>query len=80
MLGVPISDEYEKVVRKKVQTAVQVRKQKKADKKKNEYDDDPDCDEIFKFIAGYTPAGFPYGITWKEWEELESQDPGSYPN
>ena len=22
--------------------------------------------EYFAFIAGYTPAGFPYGITWEE--------------
>gem|GEM_PF-3051247 len=25
-----------------------------------------DSDENFSYIAGYTPAGFPYGLTWKE--------------
>ncbi|CDO03323.1 DNA gyrase subunit A [Oceanobacillus picturae] len=28
-----------------------------------------DSDEMFAFIAGYTEAGFPYGITWEEAEE-----------
>jgi hypothetical protein len=28
-----------------------------------------DCDETFAFIAGYTPGGAPYGITWEKMEE-----------
>lgn len=36
----------------------------------------PDQDETFFFIAGYTSGGAPYGVTWEEmglkpWEELE---------
>jgi hypothetical protein len=27
-----------------------------------------DSDETFYFIAGYTPGGFPYGITWEQAE------------
>lgn len=27
----------------------------------------PDSNEYFYFIAGYTPAGFAYGITWEEY-------------
>lgn len=30
-------------------------------------------DENFAFIAGYTPGGFPYGITWEEQAELENK-------
>ena len=26
---------------------------------------DGDMDDTFAFIAGYTPGGFPYGITWE---------------
>jgi hypothetical protein len=31
-----------------------------------------DQDENFAYIAGYTSGGFPYGVTWQEWEEMES--------
>lgn len=31
-------------------------------------------DENFAFIAGYTPGGFPYGITWEEQAELEKNE------
>jgi hypothetical protein len=31
-------------------------------------------DENFAFIAGYTPGGYPYGVTWEEWEKLEQKE------
>lgn len=39
------------------------------------YDRFPDSDDTFFFIAGYTPGGAPYGVTWEEmglspWQEL----------
>ena len=30
-------------------------------------------DENFAYIVGYTNWGFPYGVTWEEWEEFESE-------
>ena len=33
----------------------------------------PTSDGTFAFIAGYTPAGAPYGVTWEEWEKLENE-------
>lgn len=30
------------------------------------YDRYPDSDDTFFFIAGYTPGGAPYGVTWEE--------------
>ena len=39
-------------------------------------------DERFAYIAGYTPAGFPYGVTWEEEEEIEKNgfvDLSKYP-
>jgi len=30
-----------------------------------------ESDENFAYIAGYTPGGAPYGVTWDEWDELE---------
>jgi hypothetical protein len=34
-----------------------------------------DHDGNFAFIAGYTSWGFPYGITWEEWNELPDVTP-----
>jgi len=31
---------------------------------------EPDSDENFAYIAGYTSGGAPYGLTWEEWEEM----------
>ncbi len=33
-----------------------------------------ESDETFAFIAGYTSAGFSYGITWEEMSEIEMND------
>ena len=32
---------------------------------------EPDSDENFAYIAGYTPGGAPFGVTWEEWEEID---------
>ncbi len=32
---------------------------------------EPESDDHFACIAGYTPGGVPYGITWEEQEEIE---------
>lgn len=39
---------------------------------REELDLSPERDEHFAFIAGYTPHGFPYGITWKEWDVMDN--------
>ena len=31
-------------------------------------------DENFAYIVGYTPAGFPYGITWEEQAQFDRQE------
>lgn len=33
-----------------------------------------ESDEWFAYIAGYTPGGLPFGISWEEWEILEKED------
>ena len=37
--------------------------------RKEDPDSNPDQDENFFFIAGYTSGGAPYGITWEQAEE-----------
>ena len=36
---------------------------------------EPESDENFAYIAGYTSGGAPYGITWEEQEENERRAP-----
>ena len=37
-----------------------------------------DSDDHFAFIAGYTPGGAPYGITWEEQAELDRRDASAH--
>jgi len=43
-------------------------------KKKKRKEPDIYQDENFAFIAGYTPGGFPFGITWAEQEEIDRRE------
>jgi hypothetical protein len=45
-------------------------------KKKNTapYLHEPECDENFQFIAGYTEGGVPFGITWEEAKLIEERE------
>jgi predicted DNA-binding WGR domain protein len=64
--------------------AEEIRLQKKKEQRelKQEqavYDRFPDSDDTFFYIAGYTPGGAPYGVTWEEmglepYESLEDMD------
>lgn len=45
---------------------------KKAKATKSEFD--PDSDEYFAFITGYTLGGAAFGIRWEEWRELEADE------
>lgn len=38
---------------------------------------EPESDEDFAYIAGYTAGGVPYGLTWEEWEEMD-RDKGDH--
>ena len=60
--------------RKKTNTPAPKRKPKR--KKTENNFSQPEQDDRFFFIAGYTSGGAPYGVTWEEmglepWEELE---------
>lgn len=78
LLGV-LSPEKQKAY----QDQLKVKDQKRAEKKearaarasvKTDVSDNPFQDENFYFIAGYTPGGAPYGITWEEAGEFEASE------
>lgn len=33
-----------------------------------------ESDDHFAFIAGYTPGGFPFGVTWEDFEDPEPDE------
>jgi hypothetical protein len=71
MIGVEISEEYEKQL---INSMEALRQQRLSFKKKQEDELNTLCefesDENFAMIIGYTSGGFPYGVTHEEMEEI----------
>lgn len=71
MIGVEISEEYEKQLINSIET---LRQQRLSFKKKREGELNTLCDfesdENFAMIIAYTSSGLPYGVTHEEMEEI----------
>lgn len=72
MLGV-LSHEKQKSYEQQL-AAKKWKSTEKRNKKQDEVNINPYQDENFFFIAGYTPGGVPYGITWEEKAEIERRE------
>jgi len=68
MLGIQFPADYKETVLKNLVSLAETKKQKLAL-------ENPDQDERFAFIVGYTSGGAPYGLTWNEWEQSEPEMP-----
>lgn len=73
MLGIKLNPEYVRNVLKSVEARIAARQRKKAQLEESSESEQGliEQDENFSYIAGYTPGGFPYGITREEREEME---------
>jgi hypothetical protein len=60
-------------VLKSVAGHIEARRHKKS-KQGESHELSLDSDETFAYIAGYTEAGFAFGVTWEEWDQLNEQD------
>jgi len=73
MIGVDISEEYEKQL---INSMEALRQQRLSFKKKREDKLNDLCgfdsDENFAMIIGYTSGGFPYGVTYEEMEQINN--------
>lgn len=75
MLGYTYSEEYKQNLKR-----IELQKQRDAEKRKErkrverEAVLSDESDGTFAFIAGYTPGGFPFGLTWEEWYEIEDSN------
>lgn len=74
MIGVEISDEYEKQLINSMEALIQQRLliKKNRDDKLNELSGF-ESDDNFAVIIGYTSGGFPYGLTYEEMEQLSNE-------
>ena len=67
LLGVNVDHDYESQARRTVDVFAASRQRKKV---KCASVDSPasttECDDTFAYIAGYTPGGMPFGVTWEE--------------
>ena len=74
MIGVEISEEYE---RQLINSMEALKQQRLSFKKKREEELDELCgfesDENFAMIIGYTSGGFPYGVTYEEMKNLDNK-------
>jgi hypothetical protein len=74
-LGLTFDEGWLIQIRKTLENAQRARAAaNEARKQKAALQDLADSDENFAFIAGYTPGGFPYGITWEEAAALEQPE------
>lgn len=64
-LGVAVADEYLAQLRRTDSSLAEKRREQREQRELQE-DFDPDQNGVFAYIAGYTTAGFPYGVTWEE--------------
>ncbi|KAB2831864.1 MAG: hypothetical protein F9K48_11575 [Candidatus Brocadia sp.] len=64
MLGVNLDPSYVAKLKQFLDNHTKARKRKKEDQAMDAFD--TYSNETFAYIAGYTPAGVPYGITWEE--------------
>ena len=71
-IGVKLDDEYLSCLRQTISEQFQNEKKHRSIESW-EFDEyhgiEPESDENFAYIAGYTTGGVPYGITWEEKEE-----------
>jgi len=74
MIGVEISEEYERLL---INSMEALRQQRLSFKKKREDKLNALCgfesDENFAMIFGFTSGGFPYGVTHEEMEEINNE-------
>lgn len=75
MIGVEISEEYEKRL---INSMEALRKQRISFKIKREVEVNASCgfdsDVNFAMIMGYTSGGFPYGVTHEEMDKITNEE------
>ena len=71
ILGVPLNRQRVEQLKKTVENRNRRKERTRIEKKRRAQEEVWEySDATFAYIAGYTPAGFAYGITWEEIGEM----------
>ena len=65
-IGVISTEKLEQLKQAEAVRLEQKRRERAKKELQNILDRFPDADDNFYYIAGYTPGGAPYGVTWEE--------------
>lgn len=78
MLGVEIDPKYKRQVLRDVRDTLAARRRRKEMRESAQ----PlfEWDANFAYIAGYTPAGFPFGVRWEDWVGPHPRDEDDDPS
>ena len=74
MIGVQISDEYERQLKQSLEAQRKLKLLKQEKKEKTDPESEWVSDENFAVIIGYTSGGFPFGVTNEEMEDLNEKE------
>ena len=84
MLGYEIDPEYKNQILRQEEAKQKAAEKRKAQETRKKAEDEyfnPDQDENFYYIAGYTSGGAPFGVTWEEYErDIKEQEDGEDEN
>ena len=65
-IGVLSPEKLEQLKQAEAVRLEQKRREREKKAMEQMWDNYPNADDTFFFIAGYTPGGAPYGVTWEE--------------
>ena len=74
MLGVKIDAGYQNNLLKCIEGDIAARHRRKARREEEAHQESFGHDENLAYLAGYTSAGFAYGVPWEEWKLLGQQN------
>jgi len=77
VLGVRLDAAWMEQLQRILEGARRTHRQRREAKEASVSGDPADSNETFAYIAGYTPNGLPFGVTWEEWRELEQEKRGA---
>jgi hypothetical protein len=73
MLGIRLDADWVANLHCSLEGAQRARRQRAEGLDAQMTDYDPDSGQSFAYIAGCTPGGAPYGVTWEEWRTIEAE-------
>jgi hypothetical protein len=74
-LGIKLDPAWVDQLQRGIEGDLRARQQRRLERQAAMTDAFPDSDATFAYIAGFTPGGMPFGITWEEWRRMEQQGP-----